>query len=67
MFISHGDLVKQVTLYPPAKPLTEMENSICYDNVDNDEKILQSIFTVDQPMNFKGNTEENQINTFLCS
>jgi hypothetical protein len=29
--------------------------------------LYNQFFTVDQVMNFKGNIEENQINTFLCN
>jgi hypothetical protein len=67
MFISHGDSTKQVTLYPPTKPLTELENIMCYDNANNEDKFVQLVFIVDQVMNLKGDTEENQINTFLCN
>jgi hypothetical protein len=65
MFISHGDLVKQVTLNPPEKYLTKLKNIMWYDNVDSDEKFVHPVFTIDQVMNFKGDAEEYQINTFL--
>lgn len=59
--------MKQVTLYPPTKPLTNMENILWYHNAGSDDKFVHLVFTLDQVMNFKGNREENQINTFLCN
>jgi hypothetical protein len=65
--ISHGDSIKKLTLYPPAKYSTELENTLWLDNLNNDEEIIQPFFTIDQVMNFKKNIEENQIHNFLIN
>jgi hypothetical protein len=37
MTISHGNLVKKITLHPHAKHLIELENTRCIDDANNDE------------------------------
>jgi hypothetical protein len=67
MLISHGDSVKKVTLYPPAKYFNDMENTLWLDNTNNDEENVHPIFAIDQIMQFKEHTEENQIHNFLVN
>lgn len=63
MFISWGDSVNQVTLYPPI--IIELQNVLWFDDKASDREIWQPIFFIDQVMSLKESSEENQINTFL--
>ena len=62
MYISRGESVKQIKLYPPSQPKTETQNILWYDNEASDIETTQPIFTIDQET-----SEENQISTFLCN
>jgi len=65
MLISHGYLVKNVTLYPPTKSSHDLEKTSWIDTTNGDEENFQSIYQIDQIMQFKVLTEEDQIHSFL--
>jgi ASC-1-like (ASCH) protein len=67
IYISRGELVKQIKLYPPAQPKIETQNILWYDNEASDIETTQPIFTVEQFKSFQETSEENQISTFLCN
>jgi hypothetical protein len=48
MYISRGESVKQIKLYPPSQPKTETQNILWYDNEASDVETTQPIFTIDQ-------------------
>ena len=52
MYISRGDSIKQIKLYPPAKPKSEMQNILWHDNEASDVDMTQPIFTIDQIKSF---------------
>jgi hypothetical protein len=61
MTIAHGVSVKKFNLYPPAKALTELEFTQCFQDTNDNEEIIQPILTIDQVMNLKNDIKENQI------
>lgn len=67
MYILRGDSVKQIKLYPPAKPKSEVKNILWHDNEASDVEMTQPIFTIDQIKSFHETSEENQISAFLCN
>ena len=67
MYISRGESMKQIKLYPLAQPKTETQNILWYDNEASDIETTQPIFTIDQIKIFQETSEENQISTFLCN
>ena len=48
MYISRGESVKQIKLYPPTLPKIETQHILWYDNEDSDVETTQPIFTIDQ-------------------
>ena len=48
MFLSRRNLVKQVSLYPPAKSITEVHDATWFDKDPSDGERSQPIFTIDQ-------------------
>ena len=67
MFLSWGDSIKQVTLYPPTKSVIKLQEILWYDDESSDREITQPLFTIDQVMSFKETTKDNQINSMLCN
>ena len=67
MYISRGESVKQIKIYPLTQPKTETQNILWYDSEARDVETTQPIFTIDQIKSFKETMEENQISTFLFS
>ena len=67
MYISRGESMKQIKLYPLAQPKTETQNILWYDNESSDVETTQPIFTIDQIKSFQETSEENQISAFLCN
>jgi hypothetical protein len=61
MTITHGTKTKQITLYPPTRPTTELECTQWLDE-DNNDEVFQPILTIAQAMSLKENTDENLIN-----
>ena len=53
MFISKGDLVKKVTLYPHTNFVTELQNFLWFDDEASDRDILQLVFAIYQVMSLK--------------
>ena len=66
MFLSQGNLVKQVSLYPSAKSITEVQDVTWFDKEPSDGEISHPIFTIDQIGSLKQPSEENHITRFLC-
>ena len=66
MFLSRRNLVKQVSLYPPAKSITEVQDFTWFDKGPSDGDISQLIFTIDQTGSLKQPSKEYQIARFLC-
>ena len=66
MYLLQGNSFKQVSLYPPAKSITKMQDETWFDKEPSDGEISQPIFTIDQIGNLKQPLEENQITNFLC-
>lgn len=52
MYISRGESVKQIKLYPPAQPKTKTQNILWYDNEASDVETTQPIFTIYQIKSF---------------
>ena len=48
MFLHRGNLVKQVSLYPLAKSITEVQDVTWFDKGPSDGDISHPIFTIDQ-------------------
>ena len=48
MFLSRGNLVKQVSLYPPAKSIIEVGDVTWFDKETGDGESSHPIFTIDQ-------------------
>jgi hypothetical protein len=67
MYISRGDSVKQIKVYPLVQPKNETQNILWYGNEASDVETTQPIFTIDQIKSFQETLEENQISTFLCN
>ena len=66
MFLPRGNLAKQVSLYPLAKSITEVQDVTWFDKGPSDGEISQPIFTIDQIGSLKQPSKENQITIFLC-
>ena len=64
MTISHGNSTKKLTLYPPAKPSPDLENSPWVE--DSDEELVRPLLTLDQASTFKQATEDDFICTYLA-
>ena len=66
MFLCRGNLVKQVSLYPLAKSITEVWDVTCFDKGTSDGERSQPIFTIDQIGSLNQPLEEDHIARFLC-
>ena len=67
MFISRGDSIKQITLYPPTKLVMNLLDVLWYDDEVSDQNIIQPIFTIDQEMSLKDTTKDKKIIYVLCN
>jgi hypothetical protein len=67
MTISHGNEVKQITIYPLAKSASELEHIPWLDDPNNDEEVIQPLLTIEQAMSLKKNTDENLLNNFITN
>ena len=59
MFLSRGNLVKQVSLYPPTKSITEVHDVTWFEKGPSDGEISQPIFTIDQLGSLKHPSKED--------
>ena len=66
MYLPQGNSFKQVSLYPPTKDITKMQDETWFDKEPSDGESSQPIFTIDQIGSLKQPSEENQITNFLC-
>jgi hypothetical protein len=57
--------VKNVTLYDPAKYSHELENTPWLDITNSYGENIQSIYAIDQIIQFKSLTKDDQIQIFL--
>jgi hypothetical protein len=48
MSISHGNKIKQITLYPLAKTINELEHIPWLDDPNTHEEVIQKILTIEQ-------------------
>ena len=66
MYLPWGNSFKQVSLYPPAKAITKLQDETWFDKELSDGESSQPIFTIDQIGSLEQPSEENQITNFLC-
>lgn len=66
MYFPQGNSFKQVSLYPPAKAITKLQDETWFDKEPSDGESSQPIFTIDQIGSLKQPFEENHITYFLC-
>jgi hypothetical protein len=65
--ISHGNKVKQITLYPPIKYASELEHIPWLDDPNTNEEVIQPLLTIEHDMSLKKNTNENILNNFITN
>jgi hypothetical protein len=63
MMISHGNSTKTLTLYPPANPSDDLENSPWIE--DSKEEPTQPLLTLDQASTFTKETKDDFIFTYI--
>ena len=66
MIISKENESKQISLYPPAKSITELEHMSWLTKTDYEEKIIKPLFGISQAIN-EGNEEDLLDNFFSNS
>jgi len=59
MIISRGIEIKQVTLYPPARSITELEQMSWLEEIDSREETIHYFCSINQAINFKEENDEN--------
>jgi hypothetical protein len=65
MYLPRGNSFKQVSLYPPAKAITKLQDETWFEKEPSDGENSQPIFTIDQIGSPRQPSEENQITNFL--
>ena len=65
MYLPQGNSFKQVSLYPPSKAITKLQDETWFDKEPRDGESSQPIFTINQIGSLKQPSEENQITNFL--
>ena len=63
MTISDGTETKNLTLYPLARPILEVEASFWMD--PEEEEGVQPLLTIGKALNFKDENEDDAINNFI--
>ena len=63
MTISDGIEIKNLTLYPPARPSLEAETSLYME--PEEEEGVQPLLTIGKALSFKDETEDDAINNFI--
>jgi hypothetical protein len=65
MIISRGREIKQVTLYPLARSITELEQMLWIEEIDFEEETIYSFCSISQATNFREVNDENILNHFI--
>ena len=65
MIISKENESKQISLYPPAKSITEFEHMLWLTETDCEDEIIQPLFSISQAIN-EGN-DEYLVDDFLSN
>lgn len=65
MAITNSPSKKKLTLYPPTKPLMDIEETIWAEEEDNGDQIIQPILTIDMYLGLIPHKEEIVISYFL--
>ena len=63
MTISDGIEIKNLTLYPPARPSLEAETTLCME--PEQEEGVQPLLTIGKALTLKDETEDDVINNFI--
>jgi hypothetical protein len=63
MIVFHRNSTKRITLFLPSKPSRDLENPSWIE--DNDEETIQHVLTLEKSYNFRKNTEDDLIFTFI--
>jgi hypothetical protein len=58
MTISHGNLNKNITLYPPTKPISDQEIPMWVGDGYNDDEYIQQFIIVDLSFSFKDKIDD---------
>ena len=68
MHISHGNVVKELTLYPPAKPMIQQEIPLWLDEeeVEQEDETLQ-LYLIEQSLAAKPQTKDDFLSQFINS
>lgn len=61
MLISHGGVVKYITLYSLAKPPMELEEALQFNDSASDEEMVWPMCMINQLNNFQECSEESQL------
>jgi hypothetical protein len=67
MIISRGSENKQVTLYPPASSIIELEQMSWIEETNSQEEIVHSFCSIDQAINFREKNDENVLNHLISN
>jgi hypothetical protein len=67
MIISRGSESKQVTLYPPARSITELEQMSWLEETDSEEETIHSFCSINQAINFREENDENVLNHLISN
>ena len=59
MYLPWGDSFKQVSLYPPSKAITKLQDETWFDKEPRNGESSQPIFTIDQIGSLKQPSKEN--------
>ena len=65
MTISQENESKQISLYPPARSITELEHTSWFKETNYDEEIVQSLFSISQAIN--EDNDEDLLDHFLSN
>jgi hypothetical protein len=68
MIISHGTSIKQLTVYPLAKPNIDLETPLSVDKKDSEEEgESHKVLSIDQYLAIRDKKEDDEINDFISS
>lgn len=67
MIISRGSENKKVTLYPPARSITELEQMSWLEETNSKEETFHSFCSITTTIYFKEENDENVLNHFISN
>jgi hypothetical protein len=68
MTIYHGTSTKQSTLYPPTKPIIDLETPLWVDGEESDEEgETHQVLSIDQYLAIRDKIKDDKINDFIVS